>query len=261
MKNLLLCLLIFTGAQSVAQESYPPAPEWPLELVKIEKVDYQRNRHASYCRRPMEMVDTIVIHHTETTPTTTPMQINQMHLNRGTPQDPWLMVAYSYQISSPYQGASSPVAKIFEGRPLELVGAHAGSKVFVPMNQEQKKLWDDGQITCGIEGGNFSIDPKQLDDKGQIKANVTTIGVVVIGNYALFSRDNPTGYRRTSVRNPSGDTLDLIARLSCQLQKKYPRMKNLRWHNFYHTTTCPGTIKNYIGAIRTKAKGYGCEFN
>lgn len=258
MRILLLCLIIFGPALSVAQD---PPEVWPLELIDIAKENYQRNGHASYCKRPMDMVDTIVFHHTETPTTATPAQINEMHLNRGTPQDPWLMVAYSFQVSAPYKGSSIPLAKVYEGRPLEIVGAHAGSAAFVTMDQEQKRMWDEGQITCGIEGGNFNVDSKQLNTKGQIKANVTTIGVDVIGNYAPFSRDNPNGYRRSTPRNPTPNTLDMLARLSCQLQKKYPRMKSLRWHNFYHTTTCPGTIKDFVPTIRNLAKGYGCAFN
>ncbi len=254
MRILLLCLIIFGPAFSVAQD---PADD----LIEIHKLDYPRNAHASYCKRPLEMIDTIVFHHTETPSTDSPQRINQMHLNRGTPQDPWLMVAYTYQVSTPYKGARLPLPRIFEGRPIDIVGAHAGSQAFVPMDSEQKRMWDEGMITCGVEGGNFNVDPKQLDGRGFIKANVTTIGVDVIGNYAVMSRANPDGYSPRKVRNPSEDTLDMLARLSCQLQKKHPRIKNIRWHNFYHTTTCPGTIKNYIATIRTLAKGYGCAFN
>jgi hypothetical protein len=183
-----------------------------------------------------------------------------MHLNRGTPSDPWLMVAYSYQVNAPYAGNTNPAPKVTEGRPLDIVGAHAGSNVFVPMNEDQKKMWDDGQVTCGLEGGNFSVDPKQVKN-GKIKANVTTIGVVVIGNYAPFSRDNPTGWRKKNPRYPTKNTQEMLARLSCQLQKKYPNMKSMKWHSYYHSTDCPGTIKDFIGQIRALAKGFGCEFN
>lgn len=258
MRNLLLCLLLIGPSLAMAQD---PPDDWPVELVEIGTENYLRNGHASYCKRPVDMVDTIVFHHSETPSTTTPVEINDFHLNRGTPTDPWLMVAYSYQVNSPYAGNTNPVAKITQGRPLGIVGAHAGSAAFVPMNADQKRMWDEGQITCGVDGGVFGIDPKQLNSKGQIKANVTTIGVVVIGNYAPFSRANPNGFRRSAPRNPTSTTLDLLARLSCQLQKKYPKMKNLRWHNFYNSTTCPGTIKDFVPAIRTLAKGYGCAFN
>jgi hypothetical protein len=235
-------------------------PEWPLDLIPIAKLEYPRNRDASFCYRPVEMIDTIVIHHSETTPQTTALQINDIHLNRGTAENPWYMIAYSYVINSPYIGAKTPEPLLTEGRPLTLVGAHAGSKVFVPMDEEQKRMWDEGRIVCGKENGEFVVDPAQLQGD-KIKANVTTIGVVVNGNYSPFSRSNLGGYSKKDPRYPSKGTQDMIARLSCQLQKKYPRMKYLRWHNFYHSTSCPGTIKNYVGQIRAKAKEYGCEFN
>ena len=160
-----------------------------------------------------------------------------------------------------HAGTLKPDAEVFEGRPLDLVGAHAGSGVFVPMDVEQKRMWDEGQILCGKEGGEFKLDPAQLNSMGNIKANVTTLGIVVIGNYAPFGRDNPNGYRTGKARNPTAKLQDMLARTSCQLQKKHPRIKYIRWHNYYHSTTCPGNIKNFVSQIRTIAKGYGCEFN
>lgn len=235
-------------------------PEWPLDLIPINTETYPRNNQASFCTRPIEMVDTVVIHHSETPTESTPLEINEFHLNRGTPEDPWYMIAYSYAINSPYKNESLPIPVVTEGRPLEIVGAHAGSEAFVEMDEVQKKNWDEGKILCGKENGEFKQDPKLLKD-GKIKANVTTIGVVVIGNYAPFSRNNLGGYSKKNPRFPTDETQDMVARLSCQLQKKYPRIKSIKWHNFYHSTTCPGTIKKYIGQIKAKAKGYGCDFN
>lgn len=234
-------------------------PEWPLELIEVEKVDYQRNGHASFCKRPEDMVDTIVLHHTETPSTNTPEDINRYHLNRGSANDPWYMIAYTYVISSPYPGNSNPEPKVSEGRPLEIVGAHAGSNAFIPMDAHQTRLWNEGKIVCGKEGGRFSVD-RSLVQNGRIKANVTTVGMVVIGNYVPFSRNNPNGYPRNRVRNPSSQTQDMIARMACQLQKKYPRMKNIKWHSQYNSTDCPGTVKNFVTQIKNMAKGYGCEF-
>lgn len=251
MKSQKLWPLLFMSFSLWAQET---------ELIQIKSVAYPRNKKASFCKRPLEMLDTIVFHHSETPQTQTPLQINQLHLNRGTPADPWYMVAYSFQVQAPYVGTYVPAAAVFEGRPLDLVGAHAGSQVFVPMDSEQKRMWDEGQILCGKEGGEFKLDPKQLDVNGNIKANVTTLGIVVIGNYAPFGRDNPNGYRPSKVRNPTAELQDVLARTSCQLQKKNPRIKYIRWHNYYHSTTCPGNIKNFVPQIRALAKGYGCEF-
>lgn len=235
------------------------APEWPIEYTKIEKPVYERNSRASFCKRPVEMVDTIVIHHSETPSTDTPERINNLHLVRGSKNDPWYMIAYSYVINSPYAGGSTPRTRVSEGRPLDIVGAHAGTGIMVPMDDVQKKLWADGKVTCGKEGGEFKVDPK-LERNGMITANTSTIGLVVIGNYSPFSKTNPNGYPANKPRYPTLATQDLIARTSCQLQKKYPRMKNIKWHSYYHATSCPGTIQQYLSQIRTLARKYGCEF-
>lgn len=168
----------------------PLVPEWPIEYTSIERISYDRNSHASFCKRPIEMIDTVVIHHSETPSTDTAERINQFHLSRGTSSDPWYMIAYSYVINSPYPGANIPITRVTEGRPLDIVGAHAGSNVFVPMDKEQKSLWDEGKITCGKENEDFKFDPSLVKD-GKIKANVTTIGLVVIGNYALSRGQTP----------------------------------------------------------------------
>lgn len=233
--------------------------EWPIEYVSIRKVDYETNPKASYCKRPVEVVDTIVIHHSEGPSSGTAEEINRYHLSRGTPDDPWYMIAYSYVLNAPYPGANTPPTLVSEGRPLDIVGAHAGSNIFVPIDNEQKKIWDEGKITCGKDGEEFKLDPTLMKN-GKLKANVTTIGIVVIGNYAPFSKTNPNGYPANKVRNPTKNTLDQLARTSCQLQKKYPKMKNIKWHSYYHSTSCPGTLKNFIGEIKNLARNYGCEF-
>lgn len=235
------------------------AQEWPIEYIKVDNIEYPRNSHASFCKRPVEMVDTIVIHHSETPSTDTPEMINELHLSRGTPTDPWYMIAYSYVINSPYKSENIPISRVSVGRPMDLVGAHAGSDAYVPMSDFHKKVWSDGKITCGKENTDFQINPN-LVRNNLIKANVTTIGVVVIGNYAPFSRINPGGFSKTRQRHPTEETQELLAKLACQLQKKYENIKFIKWHNYYHDTTCPGSIKKYINKIRLLARNYGCEF-
>jgi hypothetical protein len=273
---LLLLSLTFSLAHGLSPDCYncarnlsfasPVVPEWPIEYVSIKKINYERNAFASFCKRPVEMIDTIVLHHSETPSTDTPEDINDLHLGRtsqtstGRPQEPWYMIGYSYVVNSPYPGNTRPEAQVAEGRPLDIVGAHAGSQLYVPMNELQKKLWNEKKVVCGIEGGDFTVDPTKVRD-GKISPNITTIGLVVIGNYAPFSRTNPNGYRKSNPRYPTKATQDLVARTACQLQKKYPLIKNIKWHNYYHNTSCPGTLKNYIGQIKTLARKYGCEFN
>ena len=239
----------------IIQLPRPILPDWPLKLIDIKTdINYKRNKSVEYCKRPVEILDTIVFHHSETPPSRTAQDMNQYHIDRG-----WYMGGYSYVVNSAYEGTSSPAPLVSELRPLDLVGSHAGTEVFVPMDNSQKEIWDSGKVVCGKEGGDFKVDPEQI--KGdKIKANVTTLGVVVVGNYAPYSRQNPSGYPASKPRYPSDQTQDMLARLSCQLQKKYPAMKNIRWHNYYHSTDCPGTIKKFIEQIKAKAKGYGCDF-
>ncbi len=247
-------------SSSVTGAPIAEVPEWPVEFVKVEKVDYPRNEAASFCRRPLEMVDTVVFHHSESGTTTSALNINRMHMNRGTRADPWYMIAYSYVINSPYAGARTPTPRVTEGRPMDIVGAHAGTGAYVPMNEDQRRMWNEGRVVCGRNGGQFTVDPGQVRD-GMIKANVTTVGVVVVGNYSPFSRLNPDGYSRRSPRHPTPETIRLAARMACQLQKKWPNIKNIKWHNFYNDTSCPGNIKQKIPDIIRAAKELGCDFN
>lgn len=233
---------------------------WPIEYIKVHEVNYKRNHHASFCTRPVEIIDTIVLHHSETSNTDSPERINDYHLNRGTAADPWYMIGYTYVLSAPYSGQTLPKLKMSEGRPIEIVGAHAGSNAFVPMTETQKRLWDEKAVKCGKEGEEGVFDPT-LVKNGKIKANLSTVGLVVVGNYAPFSKTNPNGYSSKNPRYPTQATLDSVARMACQLQKKYPLIKNLKWHNYYHNTTCPGNLKSYIGQIKNLARNYGCEFN
>ncbi|HXH32177.1 MAG TPA: peptidoglycan recognition family protein [Bacteriovoracaceae bacterium] len=237
----------------------PDLPPWPLELIPIKNVVYDRNLEVSYCKRPVEMVDSIVLHHSASSDLSTSEELNDHHIEKNN----WHMLGYSYVIHSPYQGGPGSTT-VSAGRPLEMVGAHAGSTAFVKMNPGQSKLWESGRLVCGIEGSQFKVTPSELMNNQNIKANATTIGVVVVGNYSPFSRTNSTGYSPKYPRRPTGQTIDAIARLSCQLQKKYPLIQNIKWHNFYkdakNGTACPGNIKNFIGDIKLKAKDFGCVF-
>ncbi len=234
------------------------------DLISIESVAYPRNKKAKFCIRPAEMVDTIVIHHSETSSSSTALEINDFHLNRGTASDPWYMIAYSFVINSPYEGSTIPLPKVSEGRPFDIVGGHAGSNIFVPMDDVQARLWSQKKILCGKENQKPKYDSTLVKNK-KIKANVTTIGVVVNGNYSPYVLEsgaiNPGGYMQGEPRGPSDSTLDMIARLSCQLQKKYPRINRLAYHNQYHPTSCPGDFAANMEKIKIKAKEYGCEFN
>ena len=268
LKGLIFFLIITSGLAHGEVEGFIDIPEnlydpqlvpKGQELIRIETVNYKTSPIASFCVRPVEMIDTIVIHHSETQSTDTPQKINEYHLLRGTPTDPWYMVAYSFLINTPYPGGTIPKSVASYGRPITYVGAHAGSNVFVPMDETQKKIWDSGEIKCG-KFEEWVYDPS-LVKNGKIKANVTTIGMVVIGNYAPGGPSNING-KGAKGREPTPKLIDMFARLSCQLQKQYPRIKKLSYHNKYHSTSCPGTIQYRAGmeAIQLKAREYGCEF-
>ncbi len=281
MKRLFLLILIFHSVAYADDSGSDSFLAYPYEeqispddnegdLIEVQKVSYIRNKQASFCTRPVEMVDTIVIHHSETPSTSTPQDINAYHLNRGSAADPWYMIAYSFVINSPYEGETTPIPRASEGRPFEIVGAHAGTNIFIPMDSVQKDLWAKKKILCGKENQIPKYDSTLVKNK-KIKANVTTIGVVINGNYSPYILDsgalNLNGWRIGNPRFPTPDTIDMVARLSCQLQKKYPRIKKMTYHRYYHDTSCPGTFhdekdpkKDYMININQKAKEYGCDF-
>lgn len=280
MKGLLLFILMTQMTSALAEAEFIDIPDFQYEpqsigqaedLIQILPFNYQVRKDASYCIRPIEMIDTITIHHSEGRSTDTASSINAYHITRGSASDPWYMIGYSYVINTPYAGESKPKSAITVGRPLTIVGAHAGSGIFLPMDEVQQQLWDSKQIKCG-KTGQAVFDPTVVQN-GKIKANVTSIGVVVVGNYSLFSGKyivNSRGKRVVNpqpnlngdipARKPTDKSIDMIARLSCQLQKQHPRIKNFTYHRQYHATSCPGSFENYMDEIKAKAKEYGCEF-
>ncbi|MBY0516629.1 MAG: peptidoglycan recognition protein family protein, partial [Bacteriovoracaceae bacterium] len=231
-------------------------------LIEIEKPELERDLKASYCRRNEDVVDTIVLHHTETGSSATIQDINQMHLNRGTSEDPWLMIAYHYTVNSAYPGSSNPKTKVSQGRPFEIAGSHAGTGVYKPAPQATVDLMkQDGVMQCGLKDGPLTEADDKFNAAGEVKANYNTVAIVVIGNYAKKSSANPGGYSANSPRYPTKETIATIAKLSCQIQREHPRVTNIKWHNYYKSTSCPGLIKDRIEQIKIEAEKYGCKFN
>jgi hypothetical protein len=239
----------------------PDVPVTP-PLIEIEKPELERDPKASYCRRNEDVVDTIVLHHSETGPLATVQNINKIHLNRGTAADPWLMIAYHYSVNSPYPGSSSPKTKVSQGRPFDLSGSHAGTNVYKPAPKETIDLMKkNGAMKCGLKEGPLSEADDKFNSVGEVKANYNTVAIVVIGNYARKSSSNPGGFSATNPRYPTKDTISTIAKLSCQIQREHPRVTNIKWHSYYKPTTCPGLIKDRIAQIKLEAEKYGCKFN
>jgi hypothetical protein len=238
-----------------------PAVPDPEPLIQINTPTLPRDPGAKYCRRDPQVVDTIVFHHTETTSLRTVQDINNMHLDRGTANDPWLMIGYHYTINAPYPGNTNPAPSVNQGRPFDLAGSHAGSDVFKPASAETKRLMARaGAMRCGPANGPLAEADDKFNAAGNVKANYNTVAIAVIGNYARRSSSNPNGYTG-SPRYPSAQTIDMAARLACQLQRENPRLTEIKWHNYYKATSCPGLIKNRIAQIKQAAARYGCTFN
>jgi hypothetical protein len=231
------------------------------ELIKIIPTNLETNKNATFCKRDPEVMDTIIFHHSETPTTTTVSEINDYHLNRGSSSDPWYMIGYHFAITAPYSTGRLKKA-VYAGRPIDIAGAHVGGEVYsINGSEETKQLLQASPLLCGKENEEPKIASDTFNAKGEYKINHTSVAIVVIGNYAVKSRHNPGGYSSSRPRRPSSSVLDMSARLACELQKQYPRLKTLKWHNFYKATSCPGLIKNEISKIATLARKYGCTFD
>ena len=278
MKNALLFFLLVQSFSVSAQDcahcttlpnwltifnpySLPNVPE-PDPLIEIRTPTLPRDAGATYCRRNTDVVDTIVFHHTQTRSGATVQDINEMQLDRGTADDPWLMIGYHYTINSPYAGATVPAPSVNQGRPFDISGSHAGSDVFKPASAETKRLMGlDGAMRCGTATGVLTEADDKFNDAGNVKANYNTVAIAVIGNYAKRTSENTGGYPANRPRYPSVATIEIAGKLACELQRKYPRLKEIKWHNYYKSTDCPGLVKDRIPQIKAVAARFGCTFN
>lgn len=230
-------------------------------LIDIQTPAVRRNPAAKFCRRNESVVDTIVFHHSASTNTQTVHDINQAHINRYSPGDPWLMIGYHYVISAPYPGARG-TASVTQGRPFNIAGAHVGSDRYMSASSATANLLrlNDG-VQCGVQGQRFTIPDDRFNSRGQVKGNYTTIGVVFSGNYSPRSSSNPDGYRGRQVRYLSPAGIESAGRLACELQRRHPRLTKISWHSALQQTDCPGSIRQRIQNIKQVAARFGCTFN
>lgn len=216
--------------------------------------NYDRNFNVSYCVRKLDVINKIIIHHTASFPTASPEVINQWHIQSGTRH----MVSYHYLIQGGYASnqnseATLPI-KIYQGRPLNMVGAHAGSKSYVDPTSEQKKTLKNNPLMCYLN--KKKVQDNSMFKNNKVKTNVTSIGIAIIGNYAPFSQRNPSG----GDNMVDDDLLTEVAKLSCYLQKKYPAINQIQGHQNVAKTQCPGSLENKIDQIKRYANKYGCDF-
>ena len=233
-------------------------------LVPIHILDYKVSSHpkVTFCKREPELMNMIVIHHTQTKSKATPHDINRMHLNKSTDNDPWYMVGYNYLISESFQGASPSTPKVFQGRPPEYQGAHAGGKKF-KLNKDEKEFFKGKTITCG--GKTEFILDKARQESG-LKGNFRSYGVAIIGNYTPVSFEEiagvatPTNLLAGKQQIPSQATIDAIAKLSCDIQNKNKRVKTIVPHSYFKSTDCPGNLLDILVQVKEKANELGCTF-
>lgn len=265
-----------------------PIPDPPKSIIiptEYKNINYKGN----YCRRSLDMVDTVVLHHTNTGYGETPQDINDSQVlqheddvSSGGFPDPWYMIAYNYLITSDGYNDQAKV-QVNQGRPDIIRGAHAGGNIKVSsIDPKAKKELLKLDFQCGYNKnktkdhsfssrltGTENYYKKQIKD-GIVNANFTTVGVAVIGNYAplkLGRRTNIGGYPAGQVRYPSKPIIEKTAKLICELKRdKYKNLVKISDHNFMKIqqdlqdgnstsgTCCPGTVYKKMSDILNAVK-------
>lgn len=286
---------------NIQEPSIPDvAPEDEYTDLQIEPYEYDNiNYEGSYCERDLNLVDTAVIHHTATSNQFTPQDVHNTQVaahendrdSSGNP-DPWYMIAYNYAITADYNGTNSTV---YQGRPTTLKGAHAGGYVNLDqLDPSVRTLAENYSFKCGYNtdhDANHVIDRRDYKTErkyarelreGYISANMTTVGVSVIGNYMpdMIRRRsggyeaNPSGYpRNQGTRYPTDASLKKVGELICKLKKEtHPHLRKITDHNFIKIkkqiadgtatagTCCPGTVYYRMQKIRDFAME-ACNFS
>lgn len=233
-----------------------------VDLLNINSVDYEKskNRKAVYCKRDPKALSSITIHHTGTKTKWTPQDINRFHLNRSTSGNPWYMIGYHYLISGKNK-------KVYNARPLEYRGAHAGGFEKDISKAEYERIKDIKMTCAHTEKEHHQQGAKTLKNRFEkskkLSGNITSVGIAVIGNYAKETPYTVAGVellQEQVISYLDQDIIKKIAKLSCKLQRKYPNIKKLRPHSYYANTSCPGVIKKLMGKIASMANSYGCNF-
>lgn len=224
----------------------------PFPEPKITVTDLKTNPRGTYCIRDDKVIDTVVLHHTETRANLPIKDINDFHISKG-----WYQTGYHYIIDSEDETEAD---KIYQTRNPLINGAHTGRYAYSKNKQIGFKKEDLG---CFRASGNTYKKPDRLiNSRGYIKANATTLGIALLGNYAAFDpRMNPTGYFPSEQKKLSAITIDKLSKLLCHLQGRYPTIKYLKKHNDYKDTLCPGDIQGDFDKIILKTKELGCDYS
>lgn len=274
-------LQLLISNSNLLQSTPPTIPEPevsndpPLEITQL---NYSTSplRAATYCRRPLEMATMITLHHTGTD--ANPYQINRHHINqfRGTTY-PWYMIGYNYVIESDFQHGTSDSPQIFQGRPPDMKGAHAGSEAYTErLTSEQKEFYNQFQILCGNDQVGFTpsplsdhidYNPRTRRGSGGISGNLASIGIAVSGDLSrvrirtVGGVATPVNIDRSRAILPTGLEVQKVADLSCQLQKQNPNIKTIVPHSYWKSTDCPAALVLYFQEIKRLAAAKGCHFD
>jgi hypothetical protein len=256
--------------------------------INIHEVAYKTNilnENTTYCKRNPELVDTIVLHHTAFRKG--PQSVNDFHLKRGTSEEPWLMVGYNYLVEDDFPSwrdgfKESDPPKAYTARPLDIQGAHAGERT-EPLTEDQKVFYKDKTISCGnnFKGFKELNVLETLDDAGTLSGNLTTFGIAVLGDFSVSKLEKVAGVivPRVVSGNEKDDIISIkdeikfdqmiknIAKLSCDIKKKYPNVKRIVPHQYFKDgneqrehTKCPGYLIDHLDRIALEAKKLGCIF-
>ena len=246
----------------------------------IYQVEYETNdsNGATHCLRDTDMITTIVLHHTGTRSSLTPIEINNSHLQQssevsGNPpvSEPWYMISYNYLISETFQGATEAEPRVFQGRPPEMKGAHAGAYSARISNAQRRSL-SRRTIQCGNNTDGFQTIPalhtSQMSRGNYLSGNLDSLGIAVIGNFDdvviryIDGIPIPSAVNRDNiVSHPSDQVLEKVAKLSCDLQKRYPSITRIVPHRYFKETECPAALLLYFDRIKQRTQELGCNFD
>lgn len=250
---------IFYFHQFLPQTVFIDHP-YKFKIPKIIHPNLRTNKRGDYCIRSKDLIDTIVLHHTETSNTDSLETINNYHISRG-----WYQIGYHYIIQTNYEGDPTSRDILYQTRNPLLTGAHAGSYSYEEKKPTKSELKN---ISCYRVNGSPKEKESPVNDRGFIKANSTTIGIAIMGNFSPVGPLNPNGrprnpfgFAKGEVRTLNSHTSRQVAELMCHLQEKYPNLKKLKKHNDYKQTSCPGTIADSMTEIIRITKEIGCDFS
>lgn len=222
----------------------------PYPAPKIEEPNLEVNPKGDFCLRDMKSVDTLVLHHTGTFKNDTLEEINDYHISHG-----WYKVGYNF-IYNPNQNNQV----FYQTRNPFMNGSHAGAYAYSKTKTPSFKPKDLACFT--VDGEIYPKPDKLINPEGYVKANSTSIGLAIMGNFAPFDPvTNPTGYQDHESGRLEQKDISEIAKLMCHLQGRYPSLKYLKKHDDYKDTICPGDIEKDLSIIIKKTKELGCDFS